>query len=65
VQLTTETSDRASIIKNAIEECLALEAAYSSVILGRKEFKVEYINNSGESVVYVTDDQLELSPEEK
>ena len=65
MQLTSQSGDHAKIIKNAIEESLALESAYSSVILGRKELKVEYINDIGDSVQHVTDDQLELLPEDK
>ena len=47
-----------------MEEFLALESAYSAVILGRKEFDIEYQNDSGEFITYESTEQLELLPEE-
>ncbi len=65
VQITAAASDRAALIKHAVEECLALESAYSAVILGRREFDIEYQNDGGEFLTYETTEQLELLPEEK
>ena len=65
VQITTAASDRAAVIKSAVQECLLLESAYSSIILGRKEFDIEFQNDSGEFINYETTEQLELLPEEK
>lgn len=60
VQITSAVSDRASVIKNCLDELLVLESAYSSVILGRREFDIEYLNDSGEFMSYETTEQLEL-----
>ena len=65
VQITSAINDRAAGIKLAVEECLSLQSAYSAVLLGRKEFDVEFLNHEGESVNYETTEQLELLSEEK
>lgn len=60
VQITSAVSDRTAVIKRMIEECLALESAYASIILGRKELDIEFINDTGEFITYETTEQLEL-----
>ena len=60
VQITSAVSDRAAIIKSCLEELLGLESAYASVLLGRREFNIEYLNDSGEFMSYETTEQLEL-----
>ena len=60
VQITAAVSDRAAVIKQMVEECLSLESAYSSIILGRKELDIEFINDTGESMQHPGVEQLEL-----
>lgn len=65
VQITSAINDRAAGLKLAVEECISLQAAYSAVLLGRKEFDVEFLNHDGEWLNYETTEQLELLSEEK
>ena len=65
VQITTAISDRAAVIRSAVDDCLVLESAYASVILGRKELDVEYVDSSGNCVRYETEEQLELFGDEE
>lgn len=60
VQITSAVSDLVAVIKNSVEDLIALESVYAFVILGRREFGIEYQNDEGKFMTYETTEQLEL-----
>ena len=67
VSITSAISDRAAVIRSAVDDCLVLESAYASVILGRRELDVEFVDSSGTCISYESgesEEQLELFGDE-